>query len=165
MEFKKVFLVSLIFLICLCGLSSISAHGVDVTDDTMIIANESNCILAKEIVDEMNVNVTVYEFTSSGEAEHIMEHMLNNSNKRVIVLSYQDTAHDFLNKHGDLSNRLIIVDDVNNQTIHSSINQLLSVKTQPETVNYILPLIGGLIIGLIIGLGLGVLIMKRKYEI
>lgn len=156
--------ILIVFVLCLTGISSIYAHGVDVTADTMIISDESNGVIAKEIADDNKINISVYKFTSEDEVAHQLEHMLTNDNKRILVLTYQDIAKDFLSNHPDLSNRLIIVDDVNNDTIKAGILELVNSNTSTTTQSgsFIVPLVSGLAIGLILGLGCGVLIMKRK---
>ena len=148
----------------LLGITAVSAHGVDVTADTMVIANDTNGQLVKDLADANGKNISVYKFTSQDEVEHILEHSINNTNKRILIVAYQDSANQFLKNHPDMSNRIIVVDDVNNDTILKGINDIMNAQTQPaQTENrFGLPLAIGIVIGLIIGLGCGVLIMKKK---
>ena len=63
---KRVLLVLILFFVLALSVFSTSAHGADLTEDTMIIANESNGILAKKIVDDLGLNIIVYKFESEG---------------------------------------------------------------------------------------------------
>ena len=95
--------------------------------------------------------------------EHILEHSINNTNKRILVVAYQNIANDFLKDHPDLSNRIIVVDDVNNDTILKGLNDIMNVATENNSESsFGMPLIIGIVIGIIVGLGCGVLIMKKK---
>lgn len=157
---KKIFIILIILLASIQGLY---AHGVDVTDDTMVIADEDNGVLVKEVAQDNNINISVYKFTSDDEVAHQLEHMLNNSNKRILVTAYQDVAHEFLNKHSDVSNRLIIIDDVNNDTVKNGLVQIENVDVgAQDNQGFAVPLISGLIIGAIIGIAGGVWIKSRK---
>ena len=62
-----------------------------------------------------------------------------------------------------LFKRLIIIDDVNNDTIKDGLIKInnVNVNSQGDS-NFITPLISGLIIGVIIGVGIGVLIKSKK---
>lgn len=155
---------SIVFLILtILSISAVSAHGVDITADTMVIANDENGELAKNIADSNGINISVYKFTSDDEVAHQLEHMINNSNKRVLVIAYQDVANDFLSKHSDLKNRLIIIDNVTNDTVKTGLLEITNVQTgENNGSDFAMPLGIGLIIGIIIGLALGVLISKRK---
>jgi len=157
----------LIFLsVLLISLPIAAGHGVDVTSDVMIIANESNGQLTKDIADNKGVDVSVYKFTSESEVAHQLEHMLTNNNKRILIVAYQNTANEFLKNHNELSDRLIIIDDVNNETIEEGIIKLTNLQRENSQENddfaFILPLTIGLIIGLISGLGLGIFLIKNK---
>lgn len=157
---KRILLIFVILFACIGG---IYAHGVDVTSDTMVIADETNGVLVKQIADSNNMNISVYKFTSDDEVNHQLEHMLNNSNKRILVTAYQDVANDFLKNHSEVSNRLIVVDDVNNDTIQDGLNKINSVKVENGGgSDFITPLISGLVIGLIIGVGIGVYVKRKK---
>lgn len=155
---------SIVFLILvILSISAVSAHGVDITADTMVIANDGNGELAKNIADSNGINISVYKFTSDDEVAHQLEHMLNNSNKRVLVIAYQNIANDFLSEHPDLKNRLIIIDNVTNDTVKTGLLEITNVQTDENGgYDFAMPLGIGLIIGIVIGLALGVLISKRK---
>ena len=160
---KKRFLGLLILsLVLFIGISSVSAHGADLTEDTMIIANESNGILAKSIVDDNGLDIKVYKFESEGDVEHQLEHALTNPNKRILAISYQDTVNNYLDKHPDLKNRVIVSGD-DNESITSNADKLLLIDTNNDASgDFTTPLIVGLVIGLLIGLIVGVFIMKQR---
>ena len=156
--------ILIIPLILLLTMAAISAHGVDVTADTMVIANETNGQLVKDIADANGKNISVYKFTSQDEVAHILEHSINNTNKKILLVAYQDTGNDFLKNHKDLSNRIIVVDNVTNDTILQGLNNIMNTpaaNTQSGN-SFGLPLAIGIAIGLIIGVGSGILILKKK---
>ena len=93
-------------------ISAVYGHGVDVTADTMVIADETNGQLAKDIADSNGMNISVYKFTSQADVEHILEHSVNNTNKRILMIAYQDSGNEFLKKHSEVSDRVIVVDNV-----------------------------------------------------
>ena len=127
-------------------MSAVYGHGVDVTADTMVIADETNGQLAKDIADSNGMNISVYKFTSQADVEHILEH------------------NEFLKKHSEVSDRVIVVDDVNNDTIEDGLNKIMNAPTQNEESqsSFAVPLFIGLIIGILVGAPIGVLLMKRK---
>ena len=146
------------------GAAAVSAHGVDVTADTMVVANDTNGVLVKELADNSGINISVYKFTSEDEVAHILEHSINNTNKRMLFVAYQDTANDFLKNHPDLSKRILVVDDVNNDSIQQGLENIMNAptgNTQSES-GFGLPLVMGIIIGVLIGVGGGIYIMKKK---
>lgn len=153
-----------IMLFLVLAITAVSAHGVDVTADTMVVANDTNGILVKDIADSNGINISVYKFTSEDEVAHILEHSINNTNKRMLFVAYQDTANEFLKNHPDLSNRIIVVDDVNNDTVKQGIQNIMNAPTGnvSNENSFGLPLGLGIIIGALIGLGCGIFIMKRK---
>ena len=118
-------------------MSAVYGHGVDVTADTMVIADETN-----------------------GQ----LEHSVNNTNKRILMIAYQDSGNEFLKKHSEVSDRVIVVDDVNNDTIEDGLNKIMNAPTQNEESqsSFAVPLFIGLIIGILVGAPIGVLLMKRK---
>ena len=139
-------------LILFLTMASISAHGVDVTADTMVVANETNGQLVKDIADANGKNISVYKFTSQDEVAHILEHSINNTNKKILLVAYQDTGNDFLKNHKDLSNRIIVVDNVTNDTILQGLNNIMNTpaaNTQSGN-SFGHPLAIGIAIGLII---------------
>ncbi|WP_405297394.1 hypothetical protein [Methanobrevibacter sp.] len=161
MKLKYFILVSAVLVLFL-GVSSVSAHGADLTEDTMIIANESNGILAKSIVDNNSFDIKVYKFVSEGDVEHQLEHALTNPNKRILAIAYQDTVNDYLKGHPELKDRIIVSED-DNESITNNAHQLLLINVGGGSSNdFIMPLGVGLVIGAIIGLICGVFIMKRK---
>lgn len=159
---KMVYGLILFSLILLLGVSAVSAHGADLTDDTMIIANESDGILAKSIVDDLGLNITVYKFVSDGDVEHQLEHALTNPNKRILAVSYQDTVNRYLDNHTELKNRVIVCDN-DNTSIKDNAQKLVNINVgEQSSSDFITPLVVGLIIGVIIGLIGGVFLMKNK---
>lgn len=156
--------ILIIPLILFLTMAAISAHGVDVTADTMVVANETNGQLVKDIADANGKNISVYKFTSQDEVAHILEHSVNNTNKRILLVAYQDTANDFLKNHNDLSSRIIVVNDVTNDTILQGLNDIMNAPTgtSGEGNSFGLPLAIGIVIGLIVGVGCGILILKKK---
>lgn len=156
--------ILIIPLILFLTISAISAHGVDVTADTMVIANETNGQLVKDIADANGKNISVYKFTSEDEVAHILEHSFNNTNKRILLVAYQDTGNDFLKNHKELSSRIIVIDNVTNDTILQGLNDIMNAPTgtSQEGNSFGLPLAIGIVIGLIVGVGCGILILKKK---
>ena len=158
----KVFGLLILFLVLFIGISAVSAHGADLTEDTMIIANETNGVLAKSIMDDNGFDIKVYKFESDGDVEHQLEHALTNPNKRILAISYQDAVNNYLNQHPELKNRVIVSED-DNASITSGAESLLSINTAADTSSdFVTPLVVGLIIGILIGLIGGVFIMKHK---
>lgn len=159
---KKIYGILILFLVLFIGISAVSAHGADLTEDTMIMANETNGILAKSIVDDNGFDIKVYKFESEGDVEHQLEHALTNPNKRILAISYQDTVNNYLDEHPELKDRVIVGDD-DNESITSNSQKLLSIDTNAgSSGDFITPLVVGLVIGILIGLIAGVLIMKQK---
>lgn len=156
---KCIIIISIFLLLCL---STVNAHGVDVTADNMIIASESDGQNIKDLADENNINISVYKFTSDDEVNHQLEHMLNNSKKYIIVVDYQDVAHEFLNAHPEVKNRLIILDDVNEESLLKEMNNVPNISANDNGSDFLMPLIIGVVIGIIIGLASGIVIMKKK---
>ena len=161
MKYLKI-LMAMFFLIL--AASAVSAHGVDVTADTMVVANDTNGVMVKDIADSNGFNISVYKFTSKDEVEHILEHSINNTNKRMLFVAYQDTADEFLKNHKDLSDRIIVVKDVNNDTVKQGIKDIMNAPTgnAHQESNIGLPLAIGIAVGALIGIGCGIFIMKRK---
>ena len=161
MKNLKILIIPLILLLIM---AAISAHGVDVTADTMVISNETNGQLVKDIADANGKNISVYKFTSQDEVAHILEHSINNTNKKILLVAYQDIGNDFLKNHKDLSNRIIVVNNVTNDTILQGLNNIMNTPaTNTQSGNsFGLPLAIGIAIGLIIGVGCGILILKKK---
>jgi hypothetical protein len=162
MKYLKILILTMALIL---GAAAVSAHGVDVTADTMVVANDTNGVLVKDIADTNKINISVYKFTSQDEVAHILEHSVNNTNKRMLFVAYQDTASDFLKDHHELSKRIIVVDDVNNDTILTGLQNIMNAPTgnaQSEGSGFGLPLVIGVIIGVLIGVAGGIYIMKRK---
>ncbi|WP_323735913.1 hypothetical protein PXD04_08465 [Methanosphaera sp. ISO3-F5] len=159
---KNIKSFALILIFSLLCISTINAHGVDVTADKMIIASESDGQQVKDLADQNNINISVYKFTSNDEVNHQLEHMLNNSEKYIIVVDYQDVAHTFLNAHPEVKDRLIIIDEVTNDSLLNEMKKVQDVTPTENGSDFILPLVIGIVIGIIIGVGCGIVIMKKK---
>ena len=156
--------ISILIIALILAITAVSAHGVDVTADTMVVANDTNGVLVKDIADANQINISVYKFTSQDEVAHILEHSINNTNKRMLFVAYQDTANEFLKNHPDLSDRIIVIDDVNNDSVAKGLQDIMKAPTgnvQSEN-GFGMPLAIGIIIGALIGIGCGIFIMKRK---
>lgn len=160
---KKIVYFILIIFISLLTLSGVSAHGADITDDTMIIANESNGVFAKDIVDDLGLNITVYKFKSDGDVEHQLEHALTNPNKRILAIAYQDTVEAYLDNHTELKNRVLVSDDDKN-SLSDSCKKLveIDVSSNNNANDFITPLVVGIVIGLLVGIVAGVVVLKGK---
>ncbi len=159
---KNMKTIIILLTLTLLSLSAVNAHGVDVTADKMVIASESNGQQVKDLADSNNINISVYKFTSNDEVNHQLEHMLNNSNKYIIVVDYQDVAHEFLKSHPEVENRLIILDDVNDESLLKTMKSIQGNAPAAGSSDFMIPLIIGIVIGVIIGLGCGIVIMKKK---
>ena len=160
---KKIGICILILFISLLSVSAVSAHGADITDDTMIIANESNGVFAKDIVDDLGLNITVYKFKSDGDVEHQLEHALTNPNKRILAIAYQDTVESYLDDHAELKNRVLVCDD-DEKSVSDSCKKLveIDVNSGSGSDSFVTPLVVGVVIGLLIGIVVGVGVLKRK---
>ena len=161
MKYTKILII---MLLCILAATAVSAHGVDVTADTMVVANDTNGVLVKDLADSNGINISVYKFTSEDEVAHILEHSINNTNKRMLFVAYQDTANEFLKNHQDLSKRIIVVDDVNNDSIQQGLQDIMNAPTgnASQESSFGLPLIIGIVIGALIGVGCGIFIMKKR---
>jgi len=139
----------------------VSAHGVHVTtnESNIIIADNSTSKLAKSVVDQMGVNVTVYKFASADDVTHELEHALNDSNKKILAVAYTDTVQQFIGQHPEVSSRIIVV-DANQNAIQQGLTQLNVAGA--SSAGFLTPLLSGLLIGLVFGLGIGAVWMKRK---
>lgn len=158
----KVYGFLIISLTLFFTVSVVNAHGADLTEDTMIIANETNGITAKTILDEAGLDIKVYKFVSEGDVEHQLEHAQTNPNKKILAISYQDSVNSYLSKHPELKKRVIVSEDDNASIIDNS-KKLISIDVNTkDSTEFIIPLVVGLVIGTIIGLVGGVLIMKRQ---
>lgn len=161
MKYQKILILMLVLIF---GAAAVSSHGVDVTSDTMVVANDTNGILVKDLADTNGINISVYKFTSEDEVAHILEHSINNTNKRMLFVAYQDTANNFLKDHQELSKRIIVVDDVNNDTIKQGLQDIMNAPTGnvAQQSSFGMPLVIGIVIGALIGIAGGIFIMKRK---
>jgi hypothetical protein len=156
--------IILFILVLVVSMSYVSAHGADLTEDTMIMANESNGVLAKAIVDNLGLDIKVYKYESEGDVEHQLEHALTNPNKRILAISYQDTVNSYLDNHSELKNRVIVSGD-DNQSISDNAQKLVAInvnETSSSSGGFATPLIVSIVIGAIIGLIGGIVIMRRK---
>lgn len=127
MKLKVIFIILISFFI----INGINAHGVDVTEDVMVLSDDSTGIMAKKLAEDMNFDVKVYKFTSQADVEHQLEHALSNKNKKILVVAYQNVTDEFLKQHKELSNRIIIV----NSDEDSIKNGLINLKELNSTEN------------------------------
>ncbi len=156
--------ITILLISLIMTVTAVSAHGVDVTADTMVVADESNGVQVKDIADANGLNISVYKFTSQDEVAHILEHSINNTNKKILFVAYQDTADEFLKEHPDMSKRIIVIKDVNNDTIQQGLKDIMDAPTGnvSQEGSFGLPLVIGIIVGVLIGVGCGIFLMKKK---
>lgn len=161
MNFNKLVLLLIVLFV---GMSVVNAHGVDVTDNHMVIADDFNGANAKALADSNNINITVYKFTSYDEVEHVLLHALNNTDKRIVVIAYQDEVRSFLDEHPDLASRVFISSD-NDDDLRNAM-MLASGSINSGSVSsgndFLLSLGTGLIVGILVGLAGGLFLAKRK---
>lgn len=153
--------LGLFILIIATFMVAVSAHGVHVTtnESNIIIADESTGKLARSVVDEMGIDVTVYKFTSADDVAHELEHALSDPNKKILAVAYTDTVQNFINQHPEVSSRIVVA-NANKNSIQQGLTKL-NVAGATST-GFITPLLSGLLIGLVCGLGVGAVWMKRK---
>lgn len=161
-----------LLLVLLGTISTVSAHGIDVTYPTIVIADDSTGMQAKKVVDEMGVEVKVYKFKSASDVEHHLEHSLTNPDKRILAVAYQDTVNEFLAKNPQASKRIFVSSademDIKNGLILLTSNNNSGNSSNDTGLNstsssgFLIPLLAGLFIGIMAGLGLGAFWMKRK---
>lgn len=169
MKLKAVLLLTVLF-----GLiGSVSAHGMHITpesDEMIVIADDSGGATAKKIVDQLGLNITVYNFKSSHDVTHELEHALQNPDKRILAVTYQDTVNDFLSKNPGVSGRILVssanANDIKNALILLNTTNLQNEKTEDpqnkKTGEFLTPFLSGILIGAIAGLAAGAFWMKRK---
>ena len=144
----------------MASLTVLSAHGVDVTNDKMVIADDNNGQQVKDIADKENINISVYKFTSKDEVAHQLEHMLNNSNKYILVVSYQDTAQKFLKSHPEVSDRLIILNQYDDKSLSENMKKIADSATT-NTIDSNILIISVMIIIIVLMIG-AILLLKNK---
>lgn len=161
MKFKIIFL--LIVLLGIIG--SVSAHGIHTTPESatmIVIGDNSSGITAKKIVDQLGLNITVYNFKSSDDVTHELEHAIENPDKKILAVSYQDTVNEFLNKNQNMSSR-VFVSSANENDIRNGLILLNATNSQnTNTTGFMTPFIAGILVGIIVGLSAGAFWMKRK---
>lgn len=159
---------SILLLIFFLGMIiPVSAHGVHVTPDSatmIVIGDNSSGIMAKKLVDEMGLNITVYNFKTDADVSHELEHALENPDKKILAVSYQDTVNDFLKKNPSVSNR-IFVSSADANDIKNGLILLNSTSSQNQnTGGFLTPFLAGILVGGIFGLAVGAFWMKRKFS-
>ncbi|AWX32468.1 hypothetical protein [Methanosphaera sp. BMS] len=152
--------ILLILTILMASLTVLSAHGVDVTNDKMVIADDNNGQQVKDIADKENINISVYKFTSKDEVAHQLEHMLNNSNKHILVVSYQDTAQEFLKSHPEVSDRLIILNQYDDKSLSENMKKIAD-STTTNSIDSNILIISVMIIIIVLMIG-AILLLKNK---
>ncbi|MCK9152050.1 hypothetical protein [Methanobacterium alcaliphilum] len=155
-----------ILIIVLGMISTVNAHGLHVTPENatmIVIADNSTGVPAKKLANDIGLNVSVYNFKSGDDVLHELEHAINNTNKTILVVAYQDTVTDFLSKHPEVSGRIFVSSsdemDIKNGLI--LLNSTASKNTNTSS-GFLTPFITGIVIGLIGGLAGGVFWMKKK---
>lgn len=153
--------IGMLILIIAAVMVPVNAHGVHVTADesAIVIADNSTSKLARSVADEMGANITVYKFGSADAVIHELEHALEDSNKKILVVAYTDTVQKFIDKHPEVSNRIVIV-NANKSSIQQGLTKLNVAGATSS--GFLTPLLSGLLIGLVFGLGIGAVWMKRK---
>ncbi|MDI6724598.1 MAG: hypothetical protein QMD61_08120 [Methanobacterium sp.] len=161
MKIKAIFL--LIILLGMIG--TVNAHGVHVTPDSatmIVIGDNSSGIMAKKLVDKMGLNITVYNFKSDADVSHELEHALENPDKKILAVAYQDTVNEFLSKNPDVSNRIFVCSADEND-IKNGLILLNTTNSQNENAGgFLTPFLAGILVGTIVGLAVGAFWMKRK---
>lgn len=155
-------------LIILAGMiGPVSAHGIHVTPESatmIVIGDNSSGIIAKKLVDEMGLNITVYNFKSDEDVSHELEHALENPDKKILAVAYQDTVNEFLSKNPDVSNR-IFVSSADKNDIKNGLILLNTTNSQNNTSGgFLTPFLTGLLVGAMVGLAGGAFWMKRKFD-
>ncbi|PKL72104.1 MAG: hypothetical protein CVV29_07610, partial [Methanobacteriales archaeon HGW-Methanobacteriales-2] len=81
--------IGIFILITAAFIVPVSAHGVHVTtnESAFIIADDSTGKLARSVVDNLGVNVTVYKFASAEDVAHELESTLTNPNQKILAVS------------------------------------------------------------------------------
>lgn len=150
-------------LLILFLIASVNAHGVHVTtgdEDFIIIANESNGVFVKSVVDDLGYNVSVYNFKTEDDVIHELAHASENKDKKILVLAYQDSVSEYLMNNSELSNR-VIVSSADENSIKNNLNILIN-GNQGNSQNFLANVGIGLLLGLIIGSAITVAIFKRR---
>ena len=154
-DFKLLLLLIIIF----GGILTVNGHGADVTDDVMVIADESTGIPTKEVIVDLNLDIKVYKFTSEQDVTHQLEHALTNPNKRILIVAFQDTTNEFLSKHPELHNKVIICNNTDKKSIEDGVIQFNSILNEKNDVksfniNYINLILAIVLIGLVSSIGI-----------
>ncbi len=91
-------------------------------------------------------------------------HSVNNTDKRIVVIAYQDEARSIISKYPELKDRVFISSDNDEDLLNAMmlVDTTDDNKSNNDNVNLALPLVVGLVLGLIIGLGVGVFLSHRK---
>ena len=155
----------LCIIVILGVISPINGHGADITDNVIVIADETTGIIAKKNIDDLNLDIKVYEFASESDVYHQLEHALTNPNKRILLVSFQDTGNKFLDEHKELSNQVIVCIDTDEENIKNGIIQLNSTMcgtddTNNLNIDYTTLILIVVIIGLISSIG--IIFLKKK---
>ena len=155
----------LCIIVILGVISPINGHGADITENVIVIANETTGIIAKKYIDENNLDIKVYEFATESDVYHQLEHALTNPNKRILLVSFQDTGNKFLNEHKELSNQVIVCISGDEDNIKNAIIQLNStLNGTDETNNLNIDYTSLILLVVIIGLisTIGIIFLKKK---
>lgn len=162
MKIAKLIMLLIVFFSCIFG---VNAHGADITEDVMVISDDSTSSLVKSLVDDVGYNIAVYKFTNDNDVIHQLDHALTNPNKKILVVSYQNVANNFLKEHEELNGRVIVVEN-NENDIKNGLTKLNSINTGSNSVyvdthvDYTTIILIIIIVGLLAGLG--IFLVKRR---
>ena len=160
-KFITLFLICLIFL---TGISAISGHGVDLSDNVMVMANETNGVMAKKLIDEMGLNITVYKFSNEHDATHVLDHALTNPNKRILSIAYQDGVNGFLKEHPNMTEKVMVVSGNTESEIKDGLIKFNASLNPTNEDNMAVDYVSLILIIVVVGLvaGIGVFLLKKK---
>jgi hypothetical protein len=167
---KNIFNILLLCFVCLATIATIggvNAHGADVTDNVMVVTNDSNAIETKKLVDQLNLSIKVYKFNTVADTNHILEHALTNPNKRMLVIAFQKSSNEYIKSHSILKDRIMVVDVKNNEDIKKALLDFNATVDDTDNsadgnlnIDYTTLILIVVIIALISGIG--VFLLKNK---
>ncbi|MDR0912087.1 MAG: hypothetical protein LBM96_05755 [Methanobrevibacter sp.] len=103
------------------AIGSVSAHGADVTDNIMVVTDDSNAIETKALVDELGLSMKVYKFNAVSDVEHILEHATTNPNKQILVLAFQNSSREYIKSNYNWTDKVMVVDVENEEDIKNAL--------------------------------------------
>jgi hypothetical protein len=157
--------IGVLIIVILGVISAVNGHGVPLQDNVFVIADETTGITAKKLIDDLNLDIKVYEFSSEGDVYHELEHTINNEDKKILLVSFQDTGNEFLKEHPELANQVIVCNDTSEKSIKESLIQLNSTSDgKNDVVNFNIDYTSLILVIIVIGLisTIGILFLKKK---